>query len=78
VVVDDLNRESSLADPVVEAMLTGGDVKLPAVPGACDDSAANGAGPQGATGMGADAVQHMPFAIGVEDGEHAILGYNFR
>ena len=58
-------------------MLSGGDVKLPAVPGAGDDVSAEGTFAEWAAGVGADAVEYVEFAGDVVDGEDSAIGDDF-
>lgn len=68
----------SLADALVEAMLSGADVELPAVPGAGDDVSAQDAFPERATGVRTDAVEDIKDTINIEDGKDSAICHNFR
>ncbi|MEY4178474.1 MAG: hypothetical protein RLY70_2048, partial [Planctomycetota bacterium] len=59
-------------------MLAGGDVELPAMPGAGQNTAVKAAFAKRAALMRADAIQGVEFAIHrVEHGNHAVLGNQF-
>ena len=68
----------SLANALVEAMLSGADVELPAVPGAGDDVSAQRAFTERATGVRTDTVKHMQDSINIEDGKDSTIRHNFR
>lgn len=60
---------SRLANVIAQTMATGGDVKLPSVPRTGQDRAGQASLPQRTAGVGADAVEYMPFAVDIENGE---------
>ena len=66
-----LTGELLLADLWSQAVLTGADVELPAVPGTGDDAAPQHPFADRATSVGADAVHRVEFTIDVVDRDNA-------
>ena len=68
----------SLADTLIQAMLSRADVELPAVPGAGDDVSAQRALTERTAGVRTDAVEHMQDSIDIEYGKDSAIRDHFR
>jgi hypothetical protein len=67
-----------LANRGRDLIFTAANVKLPSMPGACDNVARKGAFAKWASLMGADPVQRIKRTVDVEQRDDPSGGYNFQ
>lgn len=77
-VVADFGGEGFVFEGFGEAVLAGGDFKLPAVPRAGDDARADSTLSEWATGVGTDAIEGVDLVAFAEEGDDVLSGHDFE